>query len=85
MLDVLLVGCLRFGICRILHKNVQLFLVCSQGFLNLVLTLCDVNDSVVLFAPYFFNAYMSFQMTGITNILIGPSDSETLLPDAGQM
>ena len=58
---------------------------CSQGFLNLVLTLCDVKDSVVLFAPYFFNAYMSFQMTGITGILIGTSDPETLLPDAGQM
>lgn len=53
--------------------------------MNLVLTLCDVKDSVVLFAPYFFNAYMSFQMTGITDILIGTSDPETLLPDAGQM
>ncbi|KAK9273042.1 hypothetical protein L1049_017849 [Liquidambar formosana] len=54
----------------------------NQGFLNLVLTLCDVTDSVVLFAPYFFNAYMSFQMTGITNILVGPSNPKTLLPEA---
>ncbi|KAK3010448.1 hypothetical protein RJ639_010657 [Escallonia herrerae] len=54
----------------------------NQGFLNLVLTLCDVADSVVLFAPYFFNAYMSFQMTGINNILVGPSNPTTLLPDA---
>ncbi|XP_058218045.1 aromatic aminotransferase ISS1-like isoform X7 [Rhododendron vialii] len=55
----------------------------NQGFLNLVLSLCDVADSVVLFAPYFFNAYMSFKMTGINNILVGPSDPMTLLPDAG--
>ncbi|CAL5321421.1 unnamed protein product [Camellia sinensis] len=54
----------------------------NQGFLNLVLALCHVVDSVVLFAPYFFNAYMSFKMTGINNILVGPSDPMTLLPDA---
>ncbi|THG03009.1 hypothetical protein TEA_005698 [Camellia sinensis var. sinensis] len=54
----------------------------DQGFLNLVLALCHVVDSVVLFAPYFFNAYMSFKMTGINNILVGPSDPMTLLPDA---
>jgi aspartate/methionine/tyrosine aminotransferase len=36
---------------------------------NLVLTLCDAGDSVVMFAPYYFNAYMSFQMTGVTDIL----------------
>lgn len=64
----------------ILKRMLQLFL---QGFLNLVLAICDVTDSVVLFAPYFFNAYMSFRMTGITNILVGPSDPNTLLPDPG--
>ncbi|XP_047329020.1 aromatic aminotransferase ISS1-like [Impatiens glandulifera] len=53
----------------------------NQGFLNLVLALCDVNDSVVLFAPYFFNAYMTFNMTAINTILVGPSHSATLLPD----
>lgn len=52
--------------------------------MNLVLTLCDAGDSVVMFAPYYFNAYMSFQMTGITNILVGPSDQKTLYPDAGE-
>ncbi|THG14228.1 hypothetical protein TEA_009211 [Camellia sinensis var. sinensis] len=41
----------------------------SQAFVNLVLTLPDTADSVVMFAPYYFNAYMSFQMTGVTNIL----------------
>ena len=54
-----------------------------QAFVNVVLTLCDAEDSVIMFAPYYFNAYMSFQMTGVTNILVGPSDPKTLHPDAG--
>jgi aromatic aminotransferase len=52
---------------------------------NLVLTLCDAGDSVVMFAPYYFNAYMSFQMTGVTDILVGGSDPKTLHPDVGKM
>jgi aromatic aminotransferase len=52
---------------------------------NLVLTLCDAGDSVVMYAPYYFNAYMSFQMTGVTNILVGGSDPKTLHPDVGKM
>jgi aspartate/methionine/tyrosine aminotransferase len=56
-----------------------------QAFVNLVLTLCDAGDSVVMFAPYYFNAYMSFQMTGITDILVGPGDPKTLYPDAGKI
>lgn len=54
----------------------------NQAFVNLVLTLCDAGDSVVMFAPYYFNSYMSFQMTGVTNILVGPGDPKTLHPDA---
>ena len=53
--------------------------------MNLVLTLCDAGDSVVMFAPYYFNAYMSFQMTGVTNILVGPGNPTTLYPDAGMI
>ncbi|XP_038986415.1 aromatic aminotransferase ISS1 [Phoenix dactylifera] len=53
----------------------------NQAFVNIVLTLCDPGDSVVMFAPYYFNAYMSFQMTGITNILVGPSNPKTLQPE----
>lgn len=52
--------------------------------MNLVLALCDPGDSVVMFAPYYFNAYMSFQMTGITDILVGPTDPNTLHPDLGK-
>lgn len=56
----------------------------SQAFVNIVLTLCDAGDSVVVFAPYYFNAYMSFQMTGVTDILVGPSNAKTLQPDVGE-
>jgi len=56
-----------------------------QAFVNLVLTLCDAGDSVVMFAPYYFNAYMSFQMTGVTDILVGDCDPKTLHPDVGKM
>ena len=67
-----------------LHKSsVMVTSGANQAFVNLVLTLCDPGDSVVMFAPYYFNAYMSFQMTGITNILVGPGSSDTLHPDAG--
>lgn len=66
-----------------LHKSsVMVTAGANQAFVNLVLTLCDPGDSVVLFAPYYFNAYMSFQMTGITNILVGPGNPDTLHPDA---
>jgi len=54
-----------------------------QAFVNLVLALCDPGDSVVMFQPYYFNAYMAFQMTGVTNIIVGPAHPDTLYPDAG--
>ncbi|XP_020517872.1 uncharacterized protein LOC18425815 isoform X2 [Amborella trichopoda] len=53
----------------------------NQAFVNIVLALCDPGDSVVMFTPYYFNSYMSFQMTGITNILVGPGNPDTLQPD----
>ncbi|XP_058728955.1 aromatic aminotransferase ISS1 [Vicia villosa] len=65
-----------------LHKSsVMVTAGANQAFVNLVLTLCDAGDSVVMFAPYYFNSYMSFQMTGITDILVGPGNPETLYPD----
>ena len=54
-----------------------------QAFVNLVLILSDPGDSVVMFQPYYFNAYMAFQMTGVTNIIVGPAHPDTLYPDAG--
>lgn len=66
-----------------LHKSsVMVTAGANQAFVNVVLTLCDAGDSVIMFAPYYFNAYMSFQMTGVTNILVGPGDPNTLHPDA---
>lgn len=51
--------------------------------MNLVLALCDPGDSVVMFEPYYFNSYMAFQMTGVTDIIVGPGQKDTLYPDAG--
>lgn len=51
--------------------------------MNLVLTLCDPGDTVVMFLPYYFNAYMAYQMTGVTDIVLGPSNPVTFQPDAG--
>ncbi|KAL3511824.1 hypothetical protein ACH5RR_024541 [Cinchona calisaya] len=66
-----------------LHKSsVMVTAGANQAFVNVVLTLCDAGDSVVMFAPYYFNAYMSFQMTGVTDIIVGPGDAKTLHPDA---
>ncbi|GAV60975.1 Aminotran_1_2 domain-containing protein [Cephalotus follicularis] len=66
-----------------LHKSsVMVTAGANQAFVNLVLTLCDPGDSVIMFAPYYFNSYMAFQMTGITNIVVGPGSPKTLHPDA---
>lgn len=67
---------------KLCKSSVMVTAGANQAFVNLVLALCDAGDSVVMFAPYYFNAYMSFQMTGITNILVGPCDPETLQPNA---
>ncbi|MCO5611213.1 hypothetical protein L7F22_065464 [Adiantum nelumboides] len=67
---------------KLTKSSVMVTAGANQAFVSLVLTLCDAGDSVVMFTPYYFNAYMSFQMTGVTDILVGPSDPETLQPDA---
>ncbi|KAK1312847.1 Bifunctional aspartate aminotransferase and glutamate/aspartate-prephenate aminotransferase [Acorus calamus] len=66
---------------KLTKSSVMVTAGANQAFVNLVLALCDSGDSVVMFAPYYFNAYMSFQMTGVTDILVGPGDPETLQPD----
>eukprot|EP00878_Enallax_costatus_P016901 GHUV01017742.1.p1 GENE.GHUV01017742.1~~GHUV01017742.1.p1 ORF type:complete len:450 (+),score=122.28 GHUV01017742.1:1027-2376(+) len=56
----------------------------NQAFVNLVLTLTDESDKVVLFKPYYFNHLMALQMTGgADKVLLGPCDSSTLHPDLG--
>eukprot|EP00262_Sarcandra_glabra_P022022 TRINITY_DN9543_c0_g1_i1.p1 TRINITY_DN9543_c0_g1~~TRINITY_DN9543_c0_g1_i1.p1 ORF type:complete len:395 (-),score=60.94 TRINITY_DN9543_c0_g1_i1:140-1324(-) len=66
---------------KLYNSSVMVTAGANQAFVNLVLTLCDAGDSVIMFAPYYFNAYMSFQMTGITDILVGPGNPRTLHPD----
>ncbi|TQE04423.1 hypothetical protein C1H46_009943 [Malus baccata] len=80
---------LREALVQKLHRENKLYKSsvmvtagANQAFVNLALTLCDAGDSVVMFAPYYFNAYMSFQITGVTNILVGPGHPKTLHPDA---
>ncbi|XP_075490859.1 aromatic aminotransferase ISS1-like [Primulina tabacum] len=67
---------------KLCNSSVMVTAGANQAFVNIVLTLCDTGDSVIMFAPYYFNSYMSFQMTGVTDILVGPGDPETLYPDA---
>ncbi|KAA8541847.1 hypothetical protein F0562_022999 [Nyssa sinensis] len=67
---------------KLCKSSVMVTAGANQAFVNIVLTLCDAGDSVVMFAPYYFNAYMSFQMTGVTDILVGPGNPKTLHPDA---
>ncbi|RZC71598.1 hypothetical protein C5167_034748 [Papaver somniferum] len=67
---------------KLYKSSVMVTAGANQAFVNLVLALCDAEDRVVMFAPYYFNSYMSFQMTGITDILVGPGDPKTLQPDA---
>ncbi|KAK9149790.1 hypothetical protein Scep_008547 [Stephania cephalantha] len=67
---------------KLYKSSVMVTAGANQAFVNIVLALCDAGDRVVMFAPYYFNAYMSFQMTGVTDIVVGPSNPTTLQPDA---
>lgn len=53
----------------------------NQAYMNCVLTLLNDTDRAVVFAPFYFNHYMSYQMTlPESNLLVGPSSDEGL-PD----
>jgi aromatic aminotransferase len=53
----------------------------NQAFTNIVISLCDSDDTVVLFPPYYFNHIMAFQMTGIKNVIFGQRDKINFSPD----
>eukprot|EP00884_Botryococcus_braunii_P017072 jgi/Botrbrau1/4048/Bobra.152_3s0007.2 len=54
----------------------------NQAFVNVVLTLLDAGDSIVLFVPYYFNHLMAIQMTGgAAHVIYGQCDPTTLHPD----
>jgi aromatic aminotransferase len=53
----------------------------NQAFVNVLLTLTDVSDTVALFQPYYFNHLMACQMTGSARtVMFGPPDA-CLKPD----
>lgn len=65
-----------------MQYNVMVTAGANQAFVNVVLTLLDPGDSVVLFVPYYFNHLMAIQMTGgATNVVYGRCDAGTLHPD----
>jgi aromatic aminotransferase len=53
----------------------------NQAFVNILLTLTDASDPVVLYKPFYFNHLMAVQMTGGSRtVLFGPP-TEGLKPD----
>jgi len=57
-----------------------------QVFVNLVLTPCDAGDFVVMLAPYYFNACMTFQMAVFYwHNISWDCDPKTLHSDVGEI
>lgn len=57
----------------------------NQAFVNLVVTLVDAKDRVVLFAPYYFNHLMALQMTGAITQLVFCSGIPRQAPQAASL
>lgn len=53
----------------------------NQAFVNVVLTLTDASDSVVLFTPLYFNHRMALQMTGGARKVVYGPPTTGLKPD----
>jgi hypothetical protein len=66
---------------KLTKSSVMVTASAIQAFVNLVLTPCDAGYSIVMSAPNYFITYMSFQMTGVIDILVGGCDSRTLHHD----
>ncbi|GIL60491.1 hypothetical protein Vafri_15048 [Volvox africanus] len=63
------------------HYDVIVTPGCNQAFLNALLSLCDSEDKVVLFRPYYFDHLMAIQMTGSADrVVLGECDPETMRP-----
>ena len=56
----------------------------NQAFLNVAMAVCDVNDDVVIVAPYYFSHKMSVQLAG-GKVTECPFNPATLLPDWDQL
>ncbi|KAK9815338.1 hypothetical protein WJX72_001946 [[Myrmecia] bisecta] len=62
--------------------NVMVTAGANQAFTNVLLTLMDASDRIVLFTPYYFNHLMAVQMTGgAHNVVYGECDKQTWHPD----
>ncbi|GFR53019.1 hypothetical protein Agub_g15711 [Astrephomene gubernaculifera] len=63
------------------HYDVIVTPGCNQAFLNALLALCDVEDRVVLFRPYYFDHLMAMQMTGSADrVVLGECDPASQRP-----
>ncbi|GLC33937.1 hypothetical protein PLESTB_000820000 [Pleodorina starrii] len=63
------------------HYDVIVTPGCNQAFLNVMLALCDIEDRVVLFRPYYFDHLMAMQMTGSADrVVYGMCDEASMRP-----
>eukprot|EP00418_Pyrodinium_bahamense_P020415 CAMPEP_0179106638 /NCGR_PEP_ID=MMETSP0796-20121207/49596_1 /TAXON_ID=73915 /ORGANISM="Pyrodinium bahamense, Strain pbaha01" /LENGTH=402 /DNA_ID=CAMNT_0020804681 /DNA_START=9 /DNA_END=1214 /DNA_ORIENTATION=+ len=53
----------------------------NQAYVNVVLSLVDAGDAVVLFEPFYFNHMMALQMTGSADAVVPGKTTPELLPD----
>lgn len=53
----------------------------NQAFVNVLLSLTDAADRVVLFRPYYFNHLMAVQMTGGARAVSFGEPTSDLKPD----
>ncbi|KAI0567827.1 Aminotransferase [Gracilaria domingensis] len=51
----------------------------NQGFVNVILTICDQNDEVILVLPYYLSHVNALVMTGVVPIPV-PVDHKTFIP-----
>ncbi|KAG2383437.1 hypothetical protein C9374_004108 [Naegleria lovaniensis] len=55
----------------------------NQGFVSVLLSLCDVGDSCLLFGPYYFNHYMALQMFGVKPVIFDCHECDGYQPGCG--
>ncbi|CAL8463420.1 g2954 [Coccomyxa elongata] len=64
------------------HHEVMVTSGANQAFTNIVLTMLDPGDRVILFVPYYFNHLMAVQMTGgADNVVRGQCDPQSWHPN----
>nr|CAG4712050.1 unnamed protein product [Naegleria fowleri] len=66
-------------------ENVEVVLTsgANQGFVSVLLSLCDVGDSCLLFGPYYFNHFMALQMFGVKPVIFDCNESDGYQPGCG--